>query len=196
MSAQHGWCSSPAAQSRTSHATSVCRPRRCASTCAAPKLTRASARTSSRRRASARSARRSTTTRDRGPLRCEGRVNHTHEIKVGNHLNRSPWNPGRLNQAIVELSGCKIIGLSANSLGSAKGIILEGLHLHNCVITLSPMVFGVLIEVQSLTVEMPTAGLTAQISGSFVAPIKKTKANGYLTKPIGRRGSLNIGRIR
>jgi hypothetical protein len=99
------------------------------------------------------------------------------ELKVSSELLEKE---AKLALAILHLTGCESGGLAMKSKGDASGTILAHFELHNCVISTSPLVFGLLVLLLPITVEFPAVEkLTIAVSGSFVAPISKVAANDY-----------------
>jgi hypothetical protein len=84
---------------------------------------------------------------------------------------------GTLALATIHFSECKALGLAANTLSDASGVILVHVEIHTCMI--APKHFGLLILPLPVHIEIPSVKLLILIleKGLFVALIESEKAS-------------------
>jgi hypothetical protein len=96
----------------------------------------------------------------------------------------------------LDCEGVKSLGLSANSLGDASGIVLLNVTAETCFINLSPTLeAGLIITLSPVHIEVPAASQLVVLEGSYVAKLEPintpTHASGVLTAQKGGVQSID-----
>lgn len=91
----------------------------------------------------------------------------------------------------VTFEGCKSLGLAANSLSDAAGIIKVKVTASTCFINLSPLEAGLIITPTAAHIEVPAATQLVVVSGSFVAKVEPINAKSVTDKlVIAQKGGV------
>jgi hypothetical protein len=69
---------------------------------------------------------------------------------------------------IVDMTGCKSLGLAAKSTGDPSETILAHFEAELCTVQTKPLFGGILFKPLPLTIEVPTGNITYVIDGDFV----------------------------
>jgi hypothetical protein len=94
--------------------------------------------------------------------------------------------------ALLKWKGCTTAGISINSLGDEKGVILaKVLHLV-CLISSAKLEFGIAVEPdETIHLEAPAAGILAEVKGLVIGTLSSTKGKefkvGFTAKSVGEQ---------
>jgi hypothetical protein len=72
---------------------------------------------------------------------------------------------------VIDLTGCKALGLSINSLGDVAGTVLVHYEGEFCTVSTKPLVGGLLLKPLPVHIEVPSAGVLLLEEGSVVGGV-------------------------